>query len=73
MTLRDGARLVGLGLVIGLGCSLLAARSLRGLLFNVTVTDPVTLGATVGVLVITTLVACYLPARRSASVDPARA
>ena len=73
MTLRDGARLAGLGLAIGLTGSLLAARSLASLLFGVQVTDPLTLTATAGVLAITTLVACYLPARRAASVDPARA
>ena len=72
MTLRDGARLAGLGLAIGLTGSLLAARSLASLLFGVQVTDPLTLGATAGVLAITTLVACYLPARRAASIDPAR-
>jgi putative ABC transport system permease protein len=73
MTLRDGARIAGLGLAIGLTGSLLAARSLASLLFDVQVTDPLTLGATAGVLALTTLVACYLPARRAASVDPARA
>ena len=72
MTLRDGGRIVALGLVIGLGGSLLAARSMESLLFKVTATDPATLGATTAVLVITTLVACYVPARRAASVDPAR-
>ena len=40
---------------------------------GVQVADPLTLGATAGVLAITTLVACYLPARRAASVDPSRA
>ena len=73
MTLRDGARLAAVGLAIGLTGSLLAARSLASLLFGVQVADPLTLGATAGVLAITTLVACYLPARRAASVDPARA
>jgi putative ABC transport system permease protein len=72
MTLRDGARIVTVGLVLGLGCSLLAARSLGALLFNVSAADPITLGLTAGVLIATTLVACYLPARRAASVDPAR-
>ena len=72
MTLRDGARIVILGLVLGLGCSLLAAQALGTLLFNVTATDPATLAVTAGILMTTTLVACYLPARRAASVDPAR-
>jgi putative ABC transport system permease protein len=72
MALRDGVRIVGAGLLLGLGCSLLAAQSLGTLLFDVTVTDPATLGSTAGVLIATTLVACYLPARRAAAVDPAR-
>ncbi len=73
MTLRDGARIVGIGLALGLAGSLLAARSMGTLLFDVSVADPLTLAVTTGVLAATTLVACYLPARRAASVDPARA
>jgi putative ABC transport system permease protein len=72
MTLRDGARIAGLGLAIGLTGSVIAARPLASLLFGVQVTDPLTLGATAGVLALTTLVACYLPARRAAAMDPAR-
>ncbi len=70
MMVLDGGRLVGMGLAVGLGTSLLAARLMRGLLFNISPTDLTTLvGVGVGVLVVAS-VACYIPARRVATMDP---
>jgi ABC-type antimicrobial peptide transport system permease subunit len=63
-------RVVGLGLILGIAGSLAASRLLRALLFEVTPQDPVTLGAVALVLVSTSFVACWLPARRAANVDP---
>jgi ABC-type antimicrobial peptide transport system permease subunit len=64
--------LVAAGLVIGLGAGVAAAQGLGALLFNVPIADPVTLTATAAKLVIAMAAASYLPARRAATVDPAR-
>jgi ABC-type antimicrobial peptide transport system permease subunit len=73
LVLREGLVLAGAGLALGIGIAALFTRSLRGLLFGVDPHDPLTL-VTVGlVLLVVTLGACLLPARRAASVDPMRA
>lgn len=59
-----------LGLALGLGLSYLLAGLVRSLLYGVEPTDPVTLAAGAGVLVLSALSAAYLPARRAATVDP---
>jgi predicted permease len=62
--------LAGIGMVVGVVASWVLARTLSGLLFGVTSSDPVTF---VGMLVILTAVAAiagYLPARRAARIDP---
>jgi putative ABC transport system permease protein len=70
MIVLEGGQLVGIGLAIGLGVSLLATRLMRGLLFNISPTDLTTIvGVGMGVLVVATL-ACYIPARRVAIMDP---
>ncbi len=62
---------VTLGLALGLTLSYALAGLVRGLLFGVEPTDPGTLLAGAGVLVVSALSAAYLPARRAAAVDPA--
>jgi ABC-type lipoprotein release transport system permease subunit len=42
------------------------------MLYGVSPADPITLAAAASVLLVTTLLACYLPARRAAAIDPAR-
>ncbi len=71
MILRDGLRLVGLGLAIGLVLSFAAARVLSAQLFGVAQTDGVTLAAVCLVLGIAGLAACYFPARSASRSDPA--
>jgi predicted permease len=73
LVLRQGAALAAGGAVLGLAGALLATRALRGLLFEVTPTDPPTLTAGTVTLVLVTLVASYAPARRAARVDPMEA
>ena len=51
----------------------LAARQLSSLLYEVTATDPITIAAAIGVLVIVAMGAGSLPARRAARIDPAMA
>ena len=69
---RQGAMIAGIGTAIGLAAGLCAARALRSMLYGVTATDPLVLAGAAVLLVITALVACYVPALRAARVDPAR-
>jgi putative ABC transport system permease protein len=50
-----------------------AGQSLASLVFGVTVTDPVTLGAVAALLTTVTLLACYIPARSATRLDPVAA
>jgi putative ABC transport system permease protein len=68
--LSEPARLVGLGLVIGLAGTLAAGRVVERLLYGIRPTDPLTLVAVALVLLIVAIVASYLPARRATRVDP---
>ena len=65
-----GMQPVLIGLFVGLGGAIAMARTLRSLLFEVTPTDPVALSGVVLVLLFTSGLACYLPARRAARLDP---
>jgi len=66
-----GGMLLGLcGVTIGLVGSILLTRLMEGLLFGVSALDLATFAATAVVLTATMLLACYLPARRAARVDP---
>jgi putative ABC transport system permease protein len=68
----QGARLIAVGVALGVLSSLLVSRLLSSLLFGVSATDATTLVLTAaGVLAIGVL-ASYLPARRAATVDPCR-
>jgi putative ABC transport system permease protein len=73
LVLRQGALLIAGGLVIGAALAWGLSRLLTGLLYGVAPGDPATLAATAALLVATSLVAAYLPARRAARVDPVAA
>jgi putative ABC transport system permease protein len=62
--------LTSLGIGAGIIVSLAFARSIRSLLFGVGERDPLTLAATVLLLLVVALLACWIPARRAARVDP---
>jgi putative ABC transport system permease protein len=71
--LMGGLRPVALGLAIGLVAAALAARVIRSFLFGIGPVDPMALAAASGVLIGAAALACYLPARRAAGVDPVTA
>jgi putative ABC transport system permease protein len=61
------------GVAIGLLGTMLAARSIASLLYGISALDPLTLGSASMALIAIALVACALPARRAARIDPMRA
>jgi len=65
--------LAGIGLIIGLGGSLIMTRSLAALLFGVNSYDPASFIGTVIVLVVVATIAGYFPARRASQIDPINA
>jgi putative ABC transport system permease protein len=69
----EGAALTGLGLALGTGLAILAARLLAGMLFGIRATDP---GSFLEVAVIfagIAILACYLPARHATKIQPIEA
>lgn len=70
LVLGQGFRLILLGLALGLLAALALTRVLAGLLFEVKPTDPLTYGAIALLLAGVAALACYVPARRAAKVDP---
>ncbi|HSJ14841.1 MAG TPA: ABC transporter permease [Longimicrobiales bacterium] len=70
MVLGDGAVLLGIGTLLGIIGSLVAARLLEGMLFGVAPRDPATLALVTLVMITVGLGACAVPALRAARVDP---
>jgi putative ABC transport system permease protein len=70
MILRQGLLLTGIGLLAGYAGSLLLNKALASLLFNVKPTDPLTLAAVGGLIIVVALVACLLPAHSATRTDP---
>jgi ABC-type antimicrobial peptide transport system permease subunit len=70
MITRQGMRLAGIGVIIGLVFALALARLLSSLLIGVSGYDVPTFLLVPALLVVVALVACYLPARRATKVDP---
>ena len=68
---RYGIGLAGAGVAIGLGIFTLVARFLRTMLFGVTPGDPFALAAAVVLLMVVSVAASWVPARRAARIDPA--
>jgi predicted permease len=70
MVMGQGLRLTAIGLGIGLSAALGAARLLAPLLYGIGANDPATMSAVAAGLTAIALLACYLPARKAARVDP---
>jgi len=70
LVLRQGMAPVAAGLVLGLAAAAALSRLLADLLFGVTATDPWTYGTVAAVLLLVAAVACLVPARRAAAIDP---
>ncbi|HKE05016.1 MAG TPA: FtsX-like permease family protein, partial [Blastocatellia bacterium] len=70
LVLKHGLGLAAFGVAIGLSASLALTRLMKGLLFGVSATDPLTFVAIALLLIGVALMACWIPARRAARVDP---
>jgi putative ABC transport system permease protein len=68
--MRQTAITTAIGVVVGLAAAMAATRYLQSLLFGVTPLDPVTFLSAPAMLATIALLACYLPARRAARIDP---
>jgi predicted permease len=70
LVLRQGMAVAGIGVLVGLGASLILSRAVASLLYGVSATDPLTFGSISGLIVLVALAASYVPARRATKVDP---
>ena len=70
LILGQGAWLISIGIVIGIGGAFALTRAIASQLFGVSATDPLTFLIVSGALVFVALAACYIPARRATKVDP---
>jgi ABC-type antimicrobial peptide transport system permease subunit len=73
MFVKHGLVLAGIGIVFGLAGAAVAMRLMASLLFEVSPVDPVTYSVMTLTIVMVACVACYLPSRRAASVEPVHA
>lgn len=73
LVVGQGMSVAALGLAAGVLGALVLTRFLSGFLFEVKPTDTVTFIVALLLLTAASLVACYIPARRASSVDPAQA
>jgi predicted permease len=70
LVLRDGAKLAVIGLMLGFVAASVITQFVKSLLFGVPATDPLTFAGVALLLMAVALLACYLPARRAARLDP---
>jgi len=70
LVVKNGLRLIGLGVAVGLTASLALSRVIAAQLWGISATDPITLTGAVTLLLTTGVIACWIPARRAARVDP---
>src|SRR5262249_12236528 len=70
LVLRQGLSLAFAGVFLGIGGALLLTRVMRGLLFQISATDPLTFATVALLLILVALAASYIPARRAALIEP---
>jgi predicted permease len=70
LILKEGARFGVTGIALGLAGAFLLARLLASELYGISPSDSLTYASVAGLVGLVTLLACYIPARRAASVDP---
>jgi putative ABC transport system permease protein len=70
LVVRQGMMLVAFGVIAGVAGALVATRAVAGMLYGIEATDPLTFVAVPVALALVSLIACYLPARRAARLDP---
>jgi putative ABC transport system permease protein len=70
LVVTQGGRLAAFGVAIGLSSAFALTRLMKSLLFGVSAADPLTFIAVALLLTVVALLACYIPARRAAKVNP---
>ncbi len=70
LVLRQGALVIGLGIVAGLAAAWLLARTVQSFLFEIDARDPIAFGGAAAVIAAAGLVACWRPVHRASRVDP---
>ena len=73
MVTGDAARIVVVGVALGVLLTIAGTRFLGALLFGITATDPATIAASAAALIVTGLAAASIPAWRGATIDPMEA
>ena len=73
LILKQGLKLAVVGVALGLLVALAFTRLLKGLLFGISASDPLTFALLAALLVGVALLACWIPARRATKVDPLEA
>ena len=73
MIMKSGARLVAVGLVVGVGGAAAVARLIQSLLFNVTPLDPLVYAGVIAVFSVVATLACLIPSMRASRIDPVAA
>ena len=71
LAMGRGIKQLGIGLILGLAISVAATRVTQSVLRNVSLVEPVVLGTVIAIVSMVGLAACWIPARRSTSLDPA--
>lgn len=70
MVFGQGLLIAGIGVAVGLLAASAAVRMMEGFIFGVSAYDPLTFAGVAVLLALVALLACYIPARRAAKVDP---
>jgi ABC-type antimicrobial peptide transport system permease subunit len=70
MILTEGLKLIAVGVVLGVAAALMLTRLLEGMVYGVSMRDPIIFVLVNLLMVVVSLAACYVPARRATRVDP---